>query len=130
DSGQRSGHITLVEGESDCHTLWFHDEPAGGVPGAGNWKEHRDAPPLAEIATIFVVREPDAGGERLLDHLAGSSIRDRVRIIILDGFKDPSQMHLDDPEQFRARWDAAKAKALPLADELRRQQERQREENA
>ncbi len=22
------GYVTLVEGESDCHTLWYHDEPA------------------------------------------------------------------------------------------------------
>ena len=34
----------LVEGESDTQTLWFHKFPALGLPGAGTWKEERDAP--------------------------------------------------------------------------------------
>ena len=25
-------YVVLVEGESDCHTLWFHDIPALGIP--------------------------------------------------------------------------------------------------
>ena len=37
------GYSVLVEGESDCHTLWTHGEPAVGVPGANNWNESRDA---------------------------------------------------------------------------------------
>jgi hypothetical protein len=42
-----AGFVVLVEGESDCHTLWFHDIPAVGVPGApSGWKEARDAPPF------------------------------------------------------------------------------------
>jgi hypothetical protein len=31
------------QGESDCHTLWFHGVPALGIPGAANWREERDA---------------------------------------------------------------------------------------
>ena len=35
--------VVLVEGESDSHTLWHHGIPALGLPGAGNWRESRDA---------------------------------------------------------------------------------------
>ena len=28
------GYLVLVEGESDCWTLWHHDLPALGLPGA------------------------------------------------------------------------------------------------
>ena len=31
---KRAGYVVLVEGESDCHTLWFHGIPALGIPGA------------------------------------------------------------------------------------------------
>jgi hypothetical protein len=37
------GSVVLVEGESDCHTLWYHDVPAIGLPGAGTWNEAREA---------------------------------------------------------------------------------------
>lgn len=57
----RAGHVVLVEGESDCHTLWHHGIPALGVPGAANWREDRDACHLDGIATIYVVIEPDQG---------------------------------------------------------------------
>lgn len=32
----RVGYVVLVEGESDCHTLWHHGIPALGVPGETN----------------------------------------------------------------------------------------------
>lgn len=31
-------YLIVVEGESDCHTLWFHGLPALGVPGANCWR--------------------------------------------------------------------------------------------
>ena len=31
-----SNHVTLVEGESDCHASWSHGISALGIPGAGN----------------------------------------------------------------------------------------------
>jgi hypothetical protein len=44
--------IALVKGESDCHTLWSCGIEAVGLPGAGNWKEDRDAPELASSERI------------------------------------------------------------------------------
>ena len=44
--------IFLVEGESDAHTLWQHDVPALGIPGARAWNDERDAPLLGGIDEV------------------------------------------------------------------------------
>jgi putative DNA primase/helicase len=36
---REAGYAVLVEGESDCHTLWHHGVEALGIPGASNFKE-------------------------------------------------------------------------------------------
>jgi putative DNA primase/helicase len=54
---RKARQVVLVEGESDCHTLWFHEIPALGIPGASNWREERDARYLDGIETIYVVDE-------------------------------------------------------------------------
>jgi hypothetical protein len=51
---QKAAQVVLVEGESDCQTLWFHGIPALGIPGAANWREERDAHHLDGIETIYV----------------------------------------------------------------------------
>jgi hypothetical protein len=112
------GYVVLVEGESDCHTLWTHGEPALGVPGANNWNETRDAPALADIPRIYLVLEPDKGGDALLDKLSMSALADRVHLVSLSPHKDPSELHCDDPEQFAGRWQAALAAAVPLSERL------------
>jgi hypothetical protein len=112
-SARQAGYITLVEGESDCHTLWYHDESALGLPGADAWREERDAPLLDGIPTIYVVVEPDAGGEAVQRWLARSRLRDRVRLVQLGEHKDPSALYLADPERFREHWRAALEAARP-----------------
>src|SRR5258708_11367735 len=102
--------MVLVEGPSDCHTLWYHGIPALGIPGASTWKEDRDASYFEGFDTIYVVIEPDAGGEGVKAWLAKSSIRDRVRLVQLGNpHKDPSELHIAcaaDREQFKAKWEA------------------------
>jgi hypothetical protein len=83
-----AGLVFLVEGESDAHTLWQHNVPALGIPGARAWNEQRDAPLLDGIDQICVVIEPDAGGEAVLQWLERSAIRDRVQIISLSNKED------------------------------------------
>jgi DNA primase len=112
--------VTVVEGESDCHTLWNAGFPAIGLPGAGNWNEHRDAEHFAGIDTIYVVIEPDLGGESVCKWLANSKLRDRVRLIRLDSLKDASQLYLDDASLFAQRWKAALEKAVPWRDDAER----------
>lgn len=125
-SAHRDGSVTLSEGESDAQTLWYHDEPAVGIPGAGNWRDERDAPHLQGIATVHVVEEPDRGGVTLLDKLKRSTLRDQMRIVRLGECKDVSGLYLADPERFRERWERAKAESEPLTTILVREAQQRR----
>jgi hypothetical protein len=118
--------LMLVEGESDAHTLWQHGIAAFGLPGAGTWREERDAPQLAGVKTIHVVIEPDRGGAAVEAWLARSAIRDRVRLVTLGEHKDPSELHCADPERFMERWATAIRAAVPWADRETRLRERRR----
>lgn len=109
--------IVLVEGETDCHVLWYHGIPAVGVPGAANWREERDADHFDSIATIYVLVEPDRGGETVKRWLAKSKIRDRARLINLGEQKDPAGLYLADPEHFPERWQAALTTAVLWTDQ-------------
>jgi hypothetical protein len=68
------GYVVLVEGESCAQTLWHAGFPALGIPGAGNWKDSRDAPQLEGISTAYFVIEPDRGGQMILDRLGDSML--------------------------------------------------------
>jgi AAA domain len=104
----------LVEGESDLQTCWQAGIPAVAVPGANNWREDRDAPLLADIAPLYVVREPDRGGEALVRALAASALHPHVRVLDLAPHKDVSELWLADPEHFRERIEQAKARAVGI----------------
>jgi hypothetical protein len=106
-SAHEAGYLVIVEGESDCHTLWYHNIPAVGIPGASSWREDRDAPYLDDISTIYVIQEPDQGGEAVRKWLSESRIRTRARLLTLQEYKDPSELHLAGPEHFGERWQAA-----------------------
>ena len=106
-------YVVLVEGESDCHTHWYHGIPTLGIPGAANWREDRDAGHLDGIEIIYIVTEPDKGGEAVKKWLAASRIRDHARLVDLGEHKDPSGLYLDDPERFKERWQAALTRARP-----------------
>jgi hypothetical protein len=112
---RKGGSISLVEGESDCQTLWFGEFPALGFPGAGIWNDDRDAPLLDDFDIIYVLIEPDDGGRKTLARLGRSRIRDRVRLVRLDGFKDASALYCDDPPRFARRWQAALDAAEPFS---------------
>jgi hypothetical protein len=71
-SARDRGYVVLVEGESFTQTLWHHGFPALGIPGANNWKDDRDAPELDGISTVYVVIEPDKGGQTVLNWLKAS----------------------------------------------------------
>src|SRR5215207_8251365 len=70
--------------------------------------------PGLSFTTMYIVVELDQGGESMLRWIGASSIRDRVRLVQLEGFKDPSEMHIADPDKFRLRWDAAVASSRPF----------------
>jgi hypothetical protein len=108
--------ITLCEGASDQQTLDFHEFPALGLPGASNWRDDRDASYFDGFETIYVIIEPDRGGEAVRGWLGRSSIRDRARLVTLGAFKDPSAMNIDAPERFKERYQEALDSAPAWAD--------------
>jgi hypothetical protein len=125
---QHDKPVVLVEGESDCQTLWHHGINAVGLPGASMWKEERDAPHLQSFGLIYVVVEPDQGGAAMLRWITHSHLRDRIRLVRLEGFKDPSALHLAGPEDFRDRWQSALDASTSWSDEDSQQQEAAKEE--
>jgi hypothetical protein len=113
-SARQAGSVVLVEGESDCHTLWHHGIPAVGIPGATSWREERDAHHFQGIETIYVLVEPDRGGKAVKEWLSRSSIRPFVQLLELP-VKDPSALHLQDPDGFKKAWTVALLGAVPWA---------------
>jgi hypothetical protein len=107
------GYIIVVEGESDAQTLWFHSLPAIGIPGASIWKEEWSAE-LQDLDTVYVVVEPDAGGDAVMAWVGKSSIRDRVRLIRMsEEAKDPSSLYLSAPASFVERWNDLIGRSVP-----------------
>jgi MarR family len=108
-----SGFVVLAEGESDCHTLWYHEIPALGIPGANNWRDEW-ASHLKGIEKIYAIIEPDQGGDTLREKLTGcGAIRERLHLLELSEHKDPSALHLADPDMFRERFEVALENAKP-----------------
>jgi hypothetical protein len=120
--------VVLVEGESDCHTLWYYGIPALGLPGASSWNEERDAPHFKNIRTIYVVIESDKGGEILKKSLTTSSILSRVKTISFGKHKDPSGLHLSHPKSFKKKFEKILTLAAPLVDILSKEARRKRKE--
>jgi hypothetical protein len=113
EDARKAGYVILVEGESDCHTLWFHEIPALGIPGANNWRD-RWATYLDGIEKVYAVIEPDQGGDTLREKLTGcEAIRERLHFLELDEHKDPSALHLADPDRFMERFEVALEDAKP-----------------
>ena len=120
---RKAGYVVLVEGESDAQTLWYHEIPTLGIPGASNWKpgyaEH-----LEGVERIYVVIEPDQGGATLREKLAGCvAIKDRLYLVDLTEHKDASGLYLSDREGFKAKFQEALDAAVPLADLARAESE-------
>jgi hypothetical protein len=104
-----SGSVILVEGESDCHTLWQRGvKNAMGVPGATTfndaWAKH------LEGMSIYIHDEGDAGGaefvQRTCKVLSRCGHSGEVFRISCRGaeVKDPSELHLKYPDKFENLW--------------------------
>jgi hypothetical protein len=115
---RKAGYVVLVEGESDAQTLWYYRIPALGLPGATNWKAEFAAK-LEGIERIYVVIEPDQGGETLRETLGASGIRDRLYLVDLGEHKDASGLYLSDRENFKDRFLSALKEAESWKDRRR-----------
>jgi hypothetical protein len=96
-------YVVLSEGESDTQTFWCRGIPALGLPGAGTYKDEWSAH-FDGIEKIYIVIEPDNGGETILKWLSKASIRDRVWLVRIPDYKDVSDLWVADPDQFMVRW--------------------------
>ena len=97
---KRKGKVVLVEGESDAWTLWHHRIPALGIPGASTWKERFRF--YLEDIEVYVWHEPDDGGDNLL-HAVSQNLPDVQVIEAPPDAKDPSDLYLLDPDNFKER---------------------------
>jgi hypothetical protein len=124
DRANKTGVLFLVEGESDCWTLWYHDLPALGIPGANAAKvilpEHVEA-----VGAVYVVVEqrpdgaPDSGGEQFRrgapERLSALGYKGRVYELRMPApLKDVSDLHCADPDKFLMRFQGAVTAAPPL----------------
>ncbi|MEX1172884.1 MAG: hypothetical protein WEG56_09760, partial [Chloroflexota bacterium] len=115
-----AGWLLLVEGETDCWTLWYHGIPALGIPGKSTWR-----PEWAEFLTgldVFLWQEPDA--EDLVDRVA-RDLPGLWVIVAPHGTKDVSEAHVRG-EDIPTFVDRLKTEAIP-ARELREQRAQERQ---
>jgi hypothetical protein len=118
DEALKTGELTLVEGESDAWTAWFHGVHALGIPGAAMACVLR-AEHLGGIRRLYVLQEPDRGGETFL---AGVAKRCREvgwhgEMFVLSlppGLKDLNDLHKQDPAGFTASFQKAVQAAKPV----------------
>ena len=122
-----AGSVVLVEGESDAQSLWLHGIRALGLPGAAMWQESW-AQHFEGVDTIYVVVEPDTGGQAVQKWLRCSAIRDRVRLLNFKDSKDPSQLYLSDPPRFLEKWQSIQAQAVPYREVIQREVNDERNE--
>jgi hypothetical protein len=94
--------------------LRYHGLAAVGVPGVEHWKEDVHAGLLDGITNIFVVIEPGKAGKKFRLLAGRSKIGGRARAVSLNGFKDPSEMHIADPATFVERFQAELDQATPV----------------
>src|SRR5579871_6279840 len=120
EEARKAGYAVAVEGESDCHTLWLHNIPSFGIPGANLWKESW-AEYLDDIPIIYVIIEPDRGGDAVRKWLAASRIRERVRLVDLGEHKDPSGLYLADRDHFEENLQAALEASVPWTEVARQE---------
>src|SRR3989440_12973648 len=117
-SDARKGRLlVLVEGESDCWTLWYQGFPALGLPGAemaGVLEESA----LAGIDRLYIIEEPDAAGatfvKGLANRLKGWRWQGKVFVVHLPVAKDPSDLYTQNRQGFRAAFQHALKHAEPL----------------
>jgi putative DNA primase/helicase len=114
---ETTGSLNIVEGESDTWTLWNHGFPALGIPGA-NMATCIQLEHVAKIPKLFIVREPDAGGEAFLRgvvaRLKEIGWNGKALVVALEGAKDPNALHQQNTaENFKAKFQAALDAAQP-----------------
>jgi hypothetical protein len=107
---REAGLLVVVEGESDTWTLWHHGYPALGLPGAET-SGLLQGSHLLGIERIFIIREPDAAGEKFVRSVAARSGQigwpGKIYEVKLPDAKDPNALHLKSPADFKTAFQTA-----------------------
>ena len=85
-----AGYVILVEGESDCHTLWRYGLPALGVPGAENWNPAWTT--YLDGLSVYVWQETDDAGQAFTEKVCRSL--PGALVLKPAGVKDVSEAHV------------------------------------
>ena len=116
---REAGYLLLVEGESDTATLRYHGLPVLGIPGADSIKVLQ-AEHLHALSTVYAWQEPDKAGATFVQSLAVRfaklGYQGQAKVIHLEGIKDASDLHVRNPEGFKA----AMQQAMETAEDLER----------
>ena len=117
DEARKAGYLVVVEGESDCWTLWYQGFPALGLPGAemtGTLEESM----LTGIDQLYIMQEPDAGGKAFVTGIARRlktwQWQGKASVLHLSGAKDPNALHIQGRQAFRVAFQHALEQAEPL----------------
>jgi hypothetical protein len=117
EEARKAGYLVIVEGESDCWTLWYHHFPALGLPGVEMVRTLKEAY-LAGIERLYIMREPDAAGARFVTHLQqllqAWTWPGKADVVSLGDAKDPSALHKKNWMDFKAAFQQALDGAQPL----------------
>lgn len=102
---EKRDSIVIVEGESDCWTLWSQGFPAIGVPGSTNLKPLRNEEPLRGFKRIFIARERDEAGSKFAIAVKEMLEERGQKAFVLDlDAKDVSELYMRNPPEFKAKF--------------------------
>ena len=119
EEARKAGYLVIVEGESDCWTLWYHHFPALGLPGVEMVSTLKEAY-LTGINTLYIMRESDAAGARFVKYLEqllhAWKWSGKAFVISLVDAKDPNELHTQHWKGFKAAFQQAldRAESLPI----------------
>jgi DNA polymerase I-like protein with 3'-5' exonuclease and polymerase domains len=113
--GAAAGYRVLVEGESDCWSLWFHGFPALGLPGSNTVAKTLAPGHVFGVPVLYVVQETDGAGAEFVRAVAARLAElhwpGTLKVVHLDPHKDPNDLHTADPQTFPERFRQAMARA-------------------
>jgi len=113
-------YTILVEGESDCWTLWYNGFCSIGIPGVETWKPNW-INYFKDFGKIYLWLENDDGGRRFLLNIF-NDMPDVYVIQAPKDIKDASALYLTEQDNFQNLVYQAMAEARPAAvviDELK-----------
>jgi len=107
---RRAKRLVIVEGESDCWTLWLHGIPALGLPGADSPRTTLKGEYLRDIKDLLIIQEDDRGGAAFVRNVAaqlraiGFKGKASAFEMAPTGAKDLSDLYLLHPKNLKRRF--------------------------